>query len=381
MTNVVTLTEVKAAFAKHGHEFLSYDDSKVGGKTLKNNRSGGTYLTIVFKMSDGRVIKKPEIDIGIQILGRVSASVPFALRGKIPDEKVPEMVKTGELILDKPEMRFRLLEEKDIVHARPQKETESDTKYARNIALLLDNNKLLVEVLDILHESAEKLTESLSRISPKELGFEMRNSKAWSKSFFGKKEWVPPAEAENGHISIKISHYTVKHGEDAGNVVSLDTPTYKVRITTAPSSPENPVPLIKHATWGPNKKKDQFVPLLYDAVAIANKAENTELTHDGEPITTNNIKEAIPPKSTILGAKIEIADICTCPSGDTSFRVYLTRANISKRETSAESVDDAEYCQKYASILEDYDEVDTVVDKEVVQSDEYQRIASEFLEL
>ncbi len=384
MTNVVELAEVKAAFKKHGPAFMSYDDAKIGGKTLKNNKPGGTYLNIVFKLADGRVVKKPEIDTGLQILGNVRASIPFALRGKVPYEKVPELIKNGELMMDKPEMRFRSFEEKDIMQAVPQTERESASKYAAKIRLLKENNDLLIEVLDILHESANELTERLSKTSPKELGFELRNSKAWSKCNFGKKEWVPPMEAENDHISIKISNYMATSGDDAGSLVALDTPTYKVRITTTPATAESPVPLIKRATWGPNKKKDLFVPLLHDGIAVARGDANTELLHNEEPITVNNIMEAIPARSIVLSAKIEVADICTCPSGDTSLRVYLTRANIIRRKMTAVAVDDAEDCKKYAGLFDD-DEEETEEDKaaarETARTEEYQKIANDFLEL
>ncbi len=307
MNNRISLQDIKEAYAAHGYDFLTYSDKRIGGYTLKSNKNqknkNTTYLSPIIKLACGRVVEKPVVKTGLQVIERIVVTLPYGS----PDMNDPETaakIESGEIKLERAEIRFSKITEDKI----KQREDEDEETYQTRVRQLIANNQLLCEALEILATASEKLSEKLAATDPNELGFTFRNADHFMRLKVAKKKWEPALPAGVHHSIMKtMSYKTNEEGER--ELTCRENPAFALRFE---ADKENYGPIVR-SFWS-NKKK-VYVPFVRDrAVALQGDPKKLLTGPENEELSIMNIKKLIPPGSLIEGS-FRVDCLCACPVG------------------------------------------------------------------
>jgi len=291
---------------------LSYDAAKINGKRITSSDKSVTYLVPIITTADGKEYKNPIIDFGTQMIAYVSVNHKFGIKD---EEKTPENLEKAQAVFkrftrDQIEMYYDAYEGKDA------------SMRNQSVDMLYQQNQLLCDVLDKLHEAGDELFERLAKIDPDILTFIARNGSAYSKK---KKKgvWQPPEMAELEYFGIRKDKKKVRiNGEE--KEVDLDPPHYRVRLENVKAGDQKNQ--ILRATWR-GGKKDWYVPYVFDTKKVyeamkAARKERPPLEYEDEPLTLGNVDKAIT-RGSIVEMQVQVDSLKYFIAGS-SLQVIVT---------------------------------------------------------
>lgn len=293
MAERLTLDDILESYKANAYGCCVINEQKFGGHTIETPKPHKiTYATPGIKTAKGKIIYRPTIETGDQVVSYAGASLPY---GSTHDTKDPEILKkisNFEILLEKPNLRFSPIPKEKMLKFIGKEEGESEEEYQVRIDHLVSQNQKICEVLRIISVGFQKLTEELSKRDPKQLGCYFRNYKHALK-YIGK-PWVPPSDAAGDYFSPML---VMTKDEKTGELIPREEPVYRIKFEEDKS---NYGPIVRSRWVDRRKKYESFIKDINKY--LDGEADDLLKLPTGEDLNITNLSKAIPPKSIIRGS-------------------------------------------------------------------------------